>query len=181
MEAKASLKQVTRDWISKRFQLTFEVEGDVTNALDDITDKPLRLKAVKWREKRSLDSNAYMWLLEDKIAKVIDSTREEVHRLNVLEYGPIDEIDGSPIVITLKSKVDISHIDGYWKLFKVSEDGTFKGYYRIKPTHEYDTKEMSEYLDRVIEAAKELGIETATPEELARMEQLYEQNKKRAG
>ncbi len=174
MEAKAELKAVTRDWISKRFQLTFEVEGDVTNALDSITGKILRLTAKQWKEKRSLDSNAYMWVLTDRIAQELGSTRDEEHKRQVLTYGFVDITDDGAIIITLHSKVDVDLIDGYWRLYKQSGDGRFKSYMRIKPTHEYDTKEMSDFLEHIIEEAKELGIETATPEELERMAQLYE-------
>ena len=157
METKAKLKNVTRDWLTKKFQLTFEVEGDVTNALDDITGKILRLTAKQWKERRSLDSNAYMWLLTSKIAQAAGSSREFEHKRQLLEFGILDSVEGSPIVITLHKKVDM----------------------RIKPTHEYDSREMSDFLEHVVEEAKELGIETATPEELERMAQLYEQNSKR--
>lgn len=175
MEVKAELKAVTRDWISKRFQLTFEVEGDVINALDDITGKQLRLTAKQWKNKRSLDSNAYMWVLTDKIARALGSTRDEEHKRQVLTYGVVDITDDDcSIIVTLHSKVDVDLIDGYWRLYKQSGDGRFKSYMRIKPTHEYDTKEMSDFLEHIIEEAKELGIETATPEELERMAQLYE-------
>lgn len=179
MEVKSNLVAVSRDWLTKKFRLTFEVEGDVSNALDSITGKPLRLTAVQWRKKRSLDSNAYMWLLTSKIAQAVGSTREAEHRRQLLEYGILDSIEGDPIVITLHKKVDIGHVDGYWKFYKASKDGCFKSYIRIKPTHEYDSKEMADFMEHVIEEAKELGIETATPAELERMAQLYEQNKKR--
>ncbi len=179
MESKAELKAVTRDWITKKFQLTFEVESDVENALDSITGKTLRLTAIQWREKRSLDSNAYMWLLTSKIAQALGSDRDTEHKRQMLQFGVIDSIEDSAIVITLHKKVDIDLLDGYWKFYKESRDGCFKSYMRIKPTHEYDSKEMSYFLERVIEEAKELGIETATPEELERMAQLYEQNSKR--
>lgn len=179
METKAKLKNVTRDWLTKKFQLTFEVEGDVTNALDDITGKILRLTAKQWKERRSLDSNAYMWLLTSKIAQATGSSREFEHKRQLLEFGILDSVEGSPIVITLHKKVDIDLVDGYWKFYKASSDGCFNSYMRIKPTHEYDSREMSDFLEHVVEEAKELGIETATPEELERMAQLYEQNSKR--
>ena len=35
----------------------------------------------------------------------------------------------------------------------------------------YDTAEMSHFIDRIVEEAKELSVETATPDELERMKQ----------
>ena len=36
---------------------------------------------------------------------------------------------------------------------------------------QYNTKQMSRLIDMVVEGAKELGIETLTPEELARIKE----------
>ena len=44
----------------------------------------------------------------------------------------------------------------------------FNCYLVYKQTHDMDTKEMARLIDGAIEAAKELGIETDTPEQLAR-------------
>ena len=41
----------------------------------------------------------------------------------------------------------------------------------IKGSSEYNTAEMSRFIDRIVEEAQELGIETATPDELERMKQ----------
>lgn len=44
----------------------------------------------------------------------------------------------------------------------------FKCYLAYKQTHLMDSKEMARLIDGAIEVAKELGIETDTPEQLAR-------------
>ena len=41
----------------------------------------------------------------------------------------------------------------------------------IKGSSEFDTSEMSYFIDQIVEEAQELGIETATPDELERMKQ----------
>ena len=43
----------------------------------------------------------------------------------------------------------------------------------IKGSSEYDTKEMSSFIDGIISEAKGLGIETLPPEELERMMKDY--------
>ena len=181
MEAKAELKQVSRDYRTKKFQLTFQIEGDITNALDDITGKPLRLKAVQWREKRSLDSNAYMWVLTSKIAQKVGSTPEAIHRKQMNDYAPLYMNEGNAVWVTLKAENDVDKLRDYWRFYKQSKDGRYKSYFLLMHSSDFNTKEMSDFLQKVIEEAKELGIEAATPEELERMEQLYEQSQKRAG
>ena len=46
----------------------------------------------------------------------------------------------------------------------------------VRPSHEYDTKEMAALIDGTIEDAKELGIETITPAELERMKAAWQRN-----
>ena len=43
----------------------------------------------------------------------------------------------------------------------------------MRGSHTYDTKEMSELIKGTVEEAKELGIETATPQEIKEMEERW--------
>ena len=49
----------------------------------------------------------------------------------------------------------------------------------LKGSSNYDSAEMTHLLDGLISECKAIGVETATPEELERMKQLYEQNNQR--
>lgn len=187
MEVKAKLLgPVTKDYITKKYRLTFEVEGNVINALDSITGKTLRLTVVQWRERRSLDSNGYMWKLTEKIAEeqakqqFIPVTKDEVHKRHVIQYGYAAlKNDGAVREMFLKDVDDIDSYPGYWRRAGNDPASGLPRFVQLKGTSDYDTKEMSTFLMFVIEEAKELGIETATPDELKRMEQLYEEYKKR--
>ena len=160
-QMKARLKDRSLDYDTGRARLTFEIYG----VLPEIPTGDLDIKIKKWREARSKDANAYYWALVNQIAGVIGATKDEIHAENVQKYGYFDD---PPIVVTVPAKTDMGKIEGYWKLYK--DNGQFKAYLRIRGTHEYDTAEFSRFLDHVIEDCKELGIETETPDELARME-----------
>ena len=54
---------------------------------------------------------------------------------------------------------------------KYEEKATFYKIYR--GSHTYDTKEMSVLIDGTVADAKELGIETVTPTELAEMKERW--------
>lgn len=81
--------------------------------------------------------------------------------------GASRTFNGQGIILTFE--VDMSKVDGHWKYIK--DNGKFASYLMIKGSSEYDTVEMSHFIDRIVEEAKELGIETATPDELERMKQ----------
>ena len=131
----------------------------------------LRIKAVKYRQKRSLDANAYAWVLMTKIANHPDiaSSKEEVYEQMLQKYGTFYEDEGGYITITVKKTVDMAKVSGHWKHIK--DNGNFASYLMIKGSSEYNTAEMSHFIDRIVEEAQELGIETATPDELERMKQ----------
>lgn len=163
IESKARLIDITKDWKSDKFRLTFELDTFLPNMVDAIRDVCLRLSVKKWKEKRSLDANAYYWQLNSKMARVLQTSPEELHEALLQRYGFLDSDDGGHISITVRSRVDMSRIDGHWKLYKLSRDGKWKSYLRIRGTSEYDSAEMAYFLDRVVEEAQELGIQTETP------------------
>ena len=70
---------------------------------------------------------------------------------------------------------DVSTIYPYVKCFETREENgkLFKCYLVYKQTHLMDSKEMTRLIDGAIEVAKELGIETDTPEQLARYKEVW--------
>ena len=80
----------------------------------------------------------------------------------------------------LKSGFNKSDIDikGYFKYYKVAgktvlNNKEFTHYIIYKGTSEYNTKEMSIFIDGVVQEAKQLGIETKTPKELEEMKERW--------
>ena len=148
---------------NKKYYLTFEVDQILPNMVDAIRDVCLRLSVKRWKEKRSIDANAYMWALLSQMAAVQETSADELYEMYLQWYGLPDVDDKGHIVITIRSDIDISRIDGHWKFCKQSQDGKWKFYLRIRGTSEYDSAEMSGFLDRIIEDANKMGIPTETP------------------
>lgn len=157
-----TLKGAARDIVSGKWSITFEIEGEPM--VEDLKDQRLEITAKKYRKKRSLDANAYCWVLVSKIAEVMKSSKEEIYEDLLQKYGLVHDIP-----ITVKSDVDMSLIDGHWLFLKESSDGKWKSYLPIRGTSDYDSKEMANFIDRVVDDAKELGIETLPPDEIERM------------
>lgn len=102
---------------SKKFRITFEVnDGEVIKEQYDSIKKldNLSITAVKKQQKRSLNANAYAWVLMTKIAAVLKTSKEEVYEEMIRRYGVIYEDDAGYITITVKSTVDMSSIEGHW-------------------------------------------------------------------
>jgi hypothetical protein len=160
---------VSRDWQTGQLNITFTVnEQTALEQIDRIQScERLSIEAKKHRKKRSLDANAYLWLLCTKIADVVKSSKEEIYEQMLQRYGYFYKDDDGYITVTVKNEVDMSKISGHWKFLK--SNGKFSSYLMIKGTSEYDTREMANFIDCVVTEAKELGIETLPPDELERM------------
>lgn len=157
--------------------ITVTVQTDFRDQFDQLNGKDLDIEIKQHREKRSKSANAYFHVLVNKIAGELNQSDESVKTRLVIEYGIVarDE-DGLVIGFKLPATVNVSKIYPYTRMFDQRVEGgkTFNCYLVLKPTHEMDTKEMARLIDGAIEEAKELGIETDTPEQLERYRQQWE-------
>lgn len=174
MEFTGQVMGVSKDWNTNKFQITFSVNEDraITTGYDSLKDlDKITVKVAKYRKKRSLDANAYAWLLMSKIAGALGTSKEEVYEIMLKRYGKLYEDEDGLILITVKESVDRSKIDGHWQ--KIKDNGKYVGYAMIKGSSEYDTKEMSTFIDGVVSEAKELEIETISLDELANIKEKW--------
>lgn len=124
------------------------------------------LTLLKTKNKRSLDANAYLWHLVNEMANEMRSSKEEVYLEMLRRYGQSQLIklptEGLPILTKAVKYMDI------WK--EVDEFTYVKVH---MGSSDMDTKQMSILIDGVVSEAKELGIETMTPDELNRLKASY--------
>ena len=159
---------------NNRFRITMDVEGN--EGINDISrlkegQSLCNIEIKKYRVKRSLSANAYCWVLIEKIAEKMNKSKEEVYIEMLKDYGTIAvDSEGKKLIFSVKASIDISKYFKYYKEMGLSKDGNFKHYYVIKGSSEYDSKEMNRFIDGIIQECKSLGIETMTPEEIARLE-----------
>ena len=157
-------------------QFNFQVLPRVLDLISTLEDAEYELSIKKVGKKRSLNANAYFHLLVDEIAKKMNIGFEQCKANMNLEYGTIaKDKQGKKIGFMLPQNVDVNKLYKYTKWFDEREiEGViFNCYIVYKETHTLDTKEMAKLIDGTVQEAKQLGIETATPDELARMKALW--------
>lgn len=116
------------------------------------------------KRKRSLDANAYLWVLCDKIAQVIHSTKEDVYRTAVKQVGVYEQLSFTD-ANALKRFKENWQANGLGWIVEVVDDELMiiNAYYG---SSRYHTDEMSVLIEHVIDAAKELDIEVKQQEEI---------------
>ena len=113
------------------------------------------IKIEKHRNKRSLDANAYSWVLQNEISNVLRESKEKIHLDMLKEYGQRD-------YISMLANIPPQHYFKYYEeqgTYK-NNGNTFKSYLVFKGTSQYDSREMSIFIDGLLQEARNLGIET---------------------
>lgn len=140
-------------------------------------DKKYEIKEHK--NKRSLDANGYCWVLCKKIADKLHITKEEVYRKNIKEMGKYE-------IIPIRNEAVNTFINAWtekgigWiceSLSRSKLDG-FTNLIAYYGSSVYDSKEMALLLDSIVQEAQALDIDTLTPDELANLKSLEENERK---
>ena len=163
--------------------LTLRTSEDVTGLFDRLKDLPVRVDVKQWREKRSLDANAYYHVLLDRCAASLGISKPRAHNLMLRRYGAVETIDEQMVYLVLPESEEAAekaleaetyHIRPTSQV-KTGRDGKqYRTYMLLKGSSDYDTKEMSTLINGLVDECKALGIETKSPEEVAALLEAYD-------
>ena len=154
--------------------LTIQLEYPMTEyyELKEHTEKGkfLEVEIKKFRKKRSLDANAYLFILCDKLAKALNSTKEEVYQEAIRKVGLFEyvAIKNNAVESFLKHWNSM----GLGNYAEATEKAKKDGYTVIITyfgSSSYNSKDFSRVLDYVIEECKTQNIETLSENEIKRL------------
>ena len=177
-----NIVQIYRDYGRRKWMITLETDQDITEEYERLKDKVVSVVVKLFRKSRSLNANAYYWQLLGKICEVTGENAAYRHNMNLRECGYIELIDGQAVYVVIPDTEEAEKkVDAYESVhlkptsqIKGGKDGKlYRTYMMLRGSHTFDTKEMSRLIDIVIGQAKDLGIETATPDQIAEMLQKW--------
>lgn len=153
--------------------VSFAIQDET--AIENIdADKDLVIETKRYSEKRSLNANAYFWVLCDKIAQKLNTTKEAIYLMELSRNGVWVDIDvHRDAVPMLKTKFR------YTEEFIEDDLGdnpvvTVRCYFG---SSHYTKAEMSRLIDGIVQEAKQQGIDTWTPDEISRAIAAWEGDK----
>lgn len=155
LELKGSLHDVKRGWRDNEAYITLKV-SDIPCNLDNLENKELRITLARWKNKRSLNANALLWLCIEVIASAIRADKWEVYLQLLRKYGKFTYICVKPGAVEAVKKQwreceELGHININ------GDDAVQMLCYFGSST--YDTEEFSVLLDGTISEMKEIGVE----------------------
>jgi len=140
-----------------------------TAELNDLTDKELSVEIKPYRARRSLDANSYCWVLCQKLAEKLNSTKEDIYKEAIRKAGQFDFIAVTDSAADQFLKAWQSKGLGWYAEALESKIEGCKKIMVYYGSSVYDSKEMAHLIEYIISECKELGIETMTPTEISRM------------
>lgn len=171
VELSGTIKDLSLDFLTGKpvLQLLVNERQPAMACFDELHGcEKLSIKIDRYREKRSLNANNYCWKLLTEIGNVTRQSKDDVYFLMLKRYGQSEMISvlaHIPIREYVKYCEEAGESSLNGKLFK---------HYRVyKGSSEFDTKEMSIFIDGVVSEAKELGVQTETPEQIAKLKSLW--------
>lgn len=165
------------DFKSGKPMLTLEINerNDFESLVDEMRDKDkLSIEVKPFKAKRSLDANAYAWVLMDRLAEKLHKGKTEIYREYIKDIGGVSE------TVCVKNSAVERLCEGWSKNGIGWQTETFESkisgctnvvlYYGSST---FSTAQMSALLDLIIQDCHEQGIVTDTPNEIARMKALW--------
>lgn len=154
--------------LNRKQRVTIELDSDFRGEFDKLRESDVSLEVKQYRQRRSLDANAYCWVLMDKLSVVTGVPRVDLYRSYIREIG-----GNSETVCVVNSAVDKLregwHHNGLgWQtdtLPSKLEGCTNVVLYYGSST--YDTAQMSRLIEMVVQDCREQGIEVLPPYKLA--------------
>lgn len=157
---------------------TTKLELEITSNKEILIDNYYKLKdkenlditIKQHREKRSLDANAYCWVLLQKLAEVLKTDKDSLYEDMICKYGVFTHIVVKPSMV--------ERVKEEWRAVRELGEVTINGKTGIQlqcyfGSSTYNTKEMSVLIDGIVNECKDQGIETLTPEEIADMKRKW--------
>lgn len=154
-------------WLKLRPELPGQAQT-VAGELDP--QKKYTVTIKEFRKKRSLDANAYAWVLMNKLADKLNMGVRDLYRHYIPDIPENSQVVCVPSEAVDKLRTGWEHNGIGWccdtlksKLPGCTNVVLYYG------SSTFDQKQMGVLLDLIIEDCKQVGVEYLTPEELERL------------
>lgn len=181
LDFKGSYKGITKYITDNKYTLHIDLlEPDKVKDIDSELANygELAINIKKYRKKRSLDANAYFWVLVDRLSEKTGVDRIEIYRNTIKDIGGVSE------TICIQEKAVTKLCDAWskngigWQTdIMPSKLKGCKVVILYYGSSTYDSKQMSLLIDNIIQDCKAVGIQTMTPAELQVLKEAWKGDK----
>ena len=138
--------------------VSFIVNDNVLSELEKLKGAELVMDIDKYRQKRSLNANAYFWRLCQQLADALRSDKDSVYIWLIGRYGEWTDLYVVDEAIPMLRR--------QFRYVESMGDGVVRCYFGSST---YDTKQMSRLINGAVDEAHAIGISTWDEEEIERL------------
>lgn len=156
---------IAYSFVHKRTFFEFSIPGDITSSLEELKDKKLKLE-LKKDTHRSLNANAYLWLLLGELQEKLKIPKEDIYRQYIYSSGSYDVYCMKKEALDTFVKAWTSQGLG-WVVD--TTESKIKGCINVlayRGTSDYTKEEMATLLSQVVDDCIEQGIPTKRQEDI---------------
>lgn len=150
-------------WLSVRIQSPKQVTAWIEGMQDG---KTYVAKLAEQRKKRSVDANAYYWVLCGALARALDKEPEEIYRHHIKGLGNYAVYGMQEEAVEMFSRLWVSGHLGRMIETKAAKTPGIVNVLAYYGSSDFDGAQMRRLIDHCIQDCRALGIETRTPEEV---------------
>ncbi len=157
MEVKGKLTNLDKNLLDGKVTFTFETDSlTAAEELEKLADMDLRIKAVRYRKKRSLSANNLFWHCISKIAAATRSDAWQTYLSLLRDYGKFTHLVCRPDMVEA--------VQRQWRECEVWRTVDVDGEPMIEViayfgSSTYDSAEMARLIDGTLEEMKELKLD----------------------
>ena len=171
MQTTGKINDISIDFQTKKPKISILLDSNEITNIEELNGIKITIDLKKWSKKRSLDCNAYMWVLIQQIAERISTpeqsiTKEEIYRDAIKSVGAYT-------IVPIKNEA----VDEWIRIWKSNGIGwlcdtqpsKLDGFTNIMCYHGssiYSQAEMNRLVNVITEECRNLGIETRPKEEI---------------
>lgn len=164
------------DYKTHKTKITFLIDTN-PHTLERFQNQKIDIQIKKHSETRSLDANAYMWVLISKIQDKLSIPKETIYKDLIKNVGSYEVV---PIKNEAVEKFTKAwHRNGLGWITETVKS-KIEGYTNVLAYYgssSYNTKEMSRLIDLVVQECNQLQIPTKSDEEIKILLESWENEK----
>lgn len=169
-----------------RFKTNVELPQNIKDTLNTLLstlfDFDIDIEIKKHRNKRSLDANAYYWVLASKLGGKLNISKNRVHNLALRSYGQLEILDDKLIMASIPDteeternllEQEFYHLKPSDQVIQGNNGIDYRTYWMIRGSSTYSSHEMSQLIGGLIVMCQEADMtenEIMTPTEKIKLE-----------
>ena len=186
MDFTGTFDGLSMDFGTNKQKAVLELNQDARDAFEELRNcELLDIRIKKHRKKRSLDANAYYWVLITKLARVLELSNAELHNMCLGRYGQPEIFGEKSVFVTIpdteEAEIKVHNATDYHlqptSQVREGNDGVMYRTYRLlRGSHTYNSEEMARLIAGLIVMCKDAKIpdsEIATPDEKRILKERY--------